>query len=227
MTIHVPNPATDDEATPWTPPLLRETFAAVPWRQEPDPSEHKPLARHLGWLLDAAPVETRNPGPSLMRDIARLDSGHGLVLRGLRLANGTPVDLVALPRSVEADPACIAALQALRQRRGRAGRPLRLVRAATIERQPRLSNARRIAACAGLEPPLRETRDLVRRLKAQGGASTLRYCLGAMRGVADPVGAILSLVGAKILQIDLEHPLGPDSWLRLSPLLDPPRLRLA
>ncbi|WP_336491090.1 hypothetical protein [Methylobacterium nigriterrae] len=214
----MPHPALSSlgQRRAWAPPLARES--ATPTVTDVQPPV-LPLDRRLDCLIDALPVRRCNPGPRLMRAIRQIDPARSLVLRAIRLADGRRVDLVALPRSLQADPGCVAALRTLQERRRRCGRPLRLIREEVVDREPRLSNAQLVGGCrwTGLTPRGRQA--LLRHLRERGGSASLAACLGCLAGEADPAGAILALVAGKVLQLDLDRPLGPESWVRLGPFL--------
>ncbi|MCJ2082803.1 hypothetical protein [Methylobacterium sp. J-090] len=180
-------------------------------------SESTPLARRFDWLLNALPVERMPLDRSLLRAVRRFDPDRHLVLRRIRCTDGAVFDLVALPRDSEAHPARLYGLRKLRARRHRLGRPMRLIREAVVDREPRLSNARLIDECAGYHPSACATERLIRRLDREGGSARLEACLPALRGAFDPACTLLALVGSKVVAIDLEQPLGPDSRVSLMP----------
>lgn len=175
------------------------------------------LACRLDWLIGALPVERLELDPTLQRAVRRLDPRRRLVLRRIRTGGGMSVDLIALPYGFETDPARLSALRNLRDRRQRLGFPLRLLREATVDREPRLSNARLIHESAGFHPSRPATERLMRHLSIAGGCDSLRSCLVPLRGAVDPACAVLALVGANRLAVDLDLPIGPGSVVRRLP----------
>jgi len=177
----------------------------------------EPLACRLDFLIGALPVERLELDPTLLRAMRRLDPRRRLVLRRIRIAHGASVDLIALPYGFENDPARLAALRNLRSRRQRLGLPLRIIREAVVDREPRLSNARLIHESAGFHPSRPATERLLRHLFIAGGCDSLRSCLVPLRGEVDPACAVLALVGSNRLAVDLDQPLGPASPVRRLP----------
>lgn len=176
-----------------------------------------PLAQRFDWLLEALPVERMALDRSLVRALRRLDPECRLVLRRIRRIDGTVFDLVALPREIEDRPTRLNALRKLRARRIRLGRPLRLIREAVVDREPRLANARLIHDCGRYPPSARAAGRLIRHLVTVGGSDRLGACLAALSGTFDPACGLLTLVGAKVVTVDLERPLGPESRVSLMP----------
>ena len=203
-------------STPWLAPRAEQTASPFAGERLAEPAET--LAQRLDWLLGALPVACQLPDADLERAILRIDPTGRLVLRSIRLAEGTEIDLIAVPSAVTDEPARLSALRALRRRRHRAGLPLRLIREAVVAREPRLSQARLIADCAQFRPSARAGERLMHGLRAQGGSAPLRDCLAALRGELDPACAVLALVGSKHLTVPLDELLGPDTTVSLSPL---------
>lgn len=193
--------------------LAKQIDADLRPRREPE----EPLVERLACLLAALPVQIEGHDEGLAAQIAALGlAGSGLILRRIRVADGRLVNLVVLPESVRRTVSHVRAVVQLRRREQRSGRCLVVIGEATVDREPRLSNARLVSRCAGFLPRTAVRLRIAEHLTRSGSADLidlLRYT----RGQADPAAAILALVADKTLTVDLDEPLGPDSPVRLNP----------
>lgn len=86
-----------------------------------------------------------------------------------------------------------------------------------LRREPKWSNARRIAHCAQAELDPADQERVIAHLSRVGHAS-LRSCMTLCAASIDSFDALLRLVSAGILFLDPSDDLSPGSTLRLSPL---------
>ena len=88
-----------------------------------------------------------------------------------------------------------------------------LVAEARLRARPLMQNAALIASSGAVCPtPLDRVR-LLDQLKAEGGCSTLGDLAACARNSGDPVRAVLSLVAAGLLWIELDRPIDADSLM--------------
>lgn len=108
-----------------------------------------------------------------------------------------------------------AKLLALKQTATFAGRRVVLVPAGRIRRAAFLSNCALVASSASTAVTATLRMSIIDQLISDP-ASTLRDCAVSIAGHDDPVGAILSLVSAGFLKIDLQKRIGPDTQISLA-----------
>lgn len=82
-----------------------------------------------------------------------------------------------------------------------------------LMKQPRLTNARLVAACVGYTVKISDQVMILNRLVETGGMS-LQDAAGLV-DARDPAGAVLSMVSKRQLAIDTSKPIGPHSMLTL------------
>lgn len=94
---------------------------------------------------------------------------------------------------------------------------MKVVLAATrqLNKQPRLENAQLLQAAARVEITATQRVELELFVTDSGGAS-LVDCAHQIPDHPDPVGAILGLVTARRLEIDVSQPIGPYSMVHAS-----------
>lgn len=163
------------------------------------------LPRVAGFGIDPA-VE------ALERPLGLADAG--LVVRRVRLDDGRTVTAVTVPSTTWTRPGGHKDLLALKRAAGTLGRRVVLVPDAALEREPRAANAMLIAGCAGSPVSPSDRLGLMGALLEAGGSMPLADAADIMLRSDDPVAAILSLVAARVVGLDLREPIGPVSTVR-------------
>ncbi|MFG1419984.1 hypothetical protein V5F38_19460 [Xanthobacter sp. V0B-10] len=90
-----------------------------------------------------------------------------------------------------------------------------VVREAWLLREPRLEVMSTAVACVDQMPSGTDWLRIERHLLELGGSSCLEECAAQVRQHEDPVGAVLALVAAGWLRIEMHRPLSGDSVISL------------
>jgi hypothetical protein len=136
----------------------------------------------------------------------------GLVILRVRLRQNTFTVVAASPRAWRA-PGEKARLHVLKRTAEHAGHRILLVPPRSIARQPRLDNSRWIASCAGVRV-MPEERSAIATYLYSAPCSSLTEVASRLRR-RDAASAILSLVAAGDIELDLNRPIRPTSQLKL------------
>jgi len=102
----------------------------------------------------------------------------------------------------------------LKRLAGWSGRSCVLVPEAAIQKQPRLNCARAIDDAAGIEVTMEQRMELVMHL-VERGKSSLLECASAVTHPS-PFTAVLHLVAAGVLKMNIEAPLTPESTVEMA-----------
>ena len=83
--------------------------------------------------------------------------------------------------------------------------------ASAVMKQPRLNNAKIVAACHGYAVAVSDQVAVLDRLIQMGGLSL--QDAASLVDARDPAGAVLSMVSRRQLAVDVSKPIGPNSLL--------------
>ncbi|CAL8969057.1 hypothetical protein RHODGE_RHODGE_03532 [Rhodoplanes serenus] len=137
--------------------------------------------------------------------------GHGVALNAIVLDGdrGRQVlDIIEarLIRDVDGEGLFLLAIDAL-------GLPLLTLTAADVLREPWLSNATAVWSCRFVRVPVSDRITILQSLAE--GPLTIAEAASAARLSRDPVGSVLSLACADVIEIDItDAPLGPETSVR-------------
>lgn len=175
---------------------------------------HAPaLADALCMLLAADPAVLVH-GPDGM--VTAMLPALGLAGRGVAVVRARTqardVTLVAVPYLLWPYPWVEeqrVPLLELKRLAGCSGRRVVLLPEARVRREPRATNARLVAQAAGTDVPPRDRLTILGALVDEPGIA-LGDLAALASGAGDPVAAVLALVAAGLLHLDLDHaPVGP------------------
>lgn len=169
-----------------------------------------PIAGRLDAVLTVIPVVAAfGPDPAA-EGIERLFGlgDTGLVIRRVRLVDGRCVTVAAVPSRVRSD------VLAFKRAVEACGRRVILVPEGALDREPLGTNSLLIAGCAGARVSPSDRLALVTALLEAGGSLSLADAAEIMVRSDDPVAAVLALVPARVVLLDLAVPVGPDSTVR-------------
>lgn len=174
--------------------------------------EHKKLfnaARHVATVCHQ--VDSCEADERLVDLSARCGfSAYDLV--GLRLwAQGYGFTLVLVPLRLWYKPLWFHRAIELRDLIRRKGQRCIIAPASTVAKQPRLRNARLVAACTGYSVKITDQVLILDRVVEMGGISL--QDAASMLEAHDPAGAVLSMVAKRQLFIDATKPIGPHTVL--------------
>lgn len=173
-----------------------------------------PLNRTSGWGFNSAKTGRMVAGiPPLDIDLACMLEAepcittYDMVDEGLFEASvlGDPVLLAVMPTYGERNDAAVAAVA------DRTGLSVISVPERVLRARPYIDNARLVAR-AGETPPSAFVRvAILNALDAEGGSAPLGDLCALASRSADPVAAVLSLVTAGIVTVDMARPIDADS----------------
>ncbi len=148
--------------------------------------------------------------------------GHaGLTILRVRLRQ-TEFTVIAVGRRTWCRSEDKERLHLLKRTAEHAGRRILLVPPKSITRQPRLDNSRWIASCSGIRVTSTERSTVVTHLYSAPQTSLAEVASRLRR--RDAASAILSLVAAGDIELDLNRPITPATVVKLARRADPARV---
>ncbi|WP_332119869.1 hypothetical protein [Azorhizobium caulinodans] len=184
------------------------------------------LQYHRDWLADAldthlimAPRVIRfRPDPRAKERLRSAMAPRGTIVRLARLA-----DRILIVVAVPGEGAASASLR--RRLAAKWGtRNVLVVTEAWLLREPRLEVISAAVACLEQIPSVTDWLRIERHLLELGGSACLEECVAQVRQHEDPAGAVLALVVAGWLRIEVSRPLSGSSVISLPVRRDRGRL---
>lgn len=170
------------------------------------------MARHVAAICRAIDSCERDYRVSEMAHKAGFTS-HDLV--GLRIwAEGAGFTAILVPLRFWYRPLWLHRVIELRDIIRRTGQRCIVAPASVVSKQPRLRNARLVAACNGVAVKISDQVNLLNRIVELGGLSL--QDAATLIEARDPAGAVLSMVAKGQLSIESDKPIGPHTWLTLA-----------
>ncbi|WP_341987760.1 hypothetical protein [Azorhizobium sp. AG788] len=177
------------------------------------------LAEALDTHLAIAPrVIDFRPVPSSRERLKSCMGPRGSIVRLARLADRILV-VVAIPDEADTPPGFRRELA-----RYWGTTNLLIVRESWLLREPRLEVISAVVACLDQIPSVTDWLRIERHLLELGGSSCLEECVAQVRQHEDPAGAVLALVAAGWLRIEVSRPLSGSSVISLPVRRDRGRL---
>lgn len=140
-------------------------------------------------------------------------TSHDLV--GLRIwTEGAGFTVILVPLRFWYRPIWLHRVIELRNLIRRSGQRCLVAPASVVSKQPRLRNARLVAACNGVTVKISDQVSLLNRIVEVGGLSLQEAA--TLIEARDPAGAVLSMVAKRQLSIEADKPIGPHTLVTLA-----------
>lgn len=140
---------------------------------------------------------------------------HDLTVLRVALPRRT-ITLIITPRRLWHSPECRYHLLSLKRQSRKVGVKAMLVPDTALRKQPRLANATLVVAASDVGITLSQRFRLEAFVMSNAGPVSLAECASLLPEHADPTAAVLSLVHAGRLVVDISRPLTPESLLSIS-----------